>query len=1498
MSVDPTGTPVPAGVGGPNPQDLARRRAIVERAAAAWSAQVVDLGGRNTLLYYRDLRVGTLDLTPSATVDATGIRLLLTGRTVRLSQLVVPEELAGAAKRARTIAAKGAENYEERGLQTTFLALGTATWRSSRSEAVPAAPVLLAPLRLAPRGGAAEDFDLALADDWDLNPTLVQVLRTDFRLDLDVDAVVGDASNPAAALARLRAAAGDAVPGFELTERLVVGNFSYAKQPMAVDLAGSVEAMVAHPMVCAIAGDPEARRSLLAAQPAADAGAIDRLTPDAEHLVLDADGSQSEVIATVLAGGNLVVQGPPGTGKSQTIANLIAALAAAGRSVLFVAEKRAAIDAVTDRLERVGLGDLVLDLHGGTTSRRAMLATIGRALEGFGTVPAVDLAEEHRRLEAERSVLAAHVRVLHAVLTEYGRSVYELQALELSLSDAGTGLVPLPRAVVEGITVQQLETAASVLRDWVGLGGATLEDGGHPWVAAADHVTTPARAEAALDLVQRLASTTVPTAAALLDGAIAETGLRPPTSVADAADRVGLLEGVASTLGRYAPAVFELPLDELHRALEPAGRGAVGRLLARLTDGAYRSALRRVAEVATVDARPVEHRAAVAAAGAQFAQWQALRTDDRPPRVPRELGGTFEAVAALGSQLTDLAGVLGADPALVAAEHDLPGVAALARSLIDDRALLFRLPRLHELEGELLTRGLAPVLDEVRRRRLDPDAAGNLLRRSWARAALDAVSLDLPLLGAFDGAAHRRHVDAFRAADRAHIATGRMRVRRRVAEHAVDALNRHPEQAQLVQQQVARKRGHRPLRELVQAAPDVLVAVKPCWAMSPLVVSQVLPADRALFDVVVFDEASQVQPPEAIPAILRGRQVVVTGDSRQLPPTTFFSSISETVGDLAPERPSGSETDAEAETVDAGAVDTGAVRAGTIEGPSGALEAVAPVEPEAPLPDRVTDDMESILDTMTALLPAPQGARTLAWHYRSRDERLIAFSNAQPSLYDRTMTTFPGPAGAEVLTHVLVRWRPPQAPGRDSALDDEVARVVELVREHARRRPGETLGIITMGLEHADRVGEALRLARAEDRELDRFAASHEHEPLFVKNLERVQGDERDAIILTVGYGKGPDGRMRYRFGPLLQQGGERRLNVAVTRARARMTVVSSFAAEELDDARLRSEGGRMLKRYLAYAASGGADLGAAALRPGAPDGFEDDLLRRLTEAGLPATARLGTSGAWIDLALADPADPERFLVAVETDGAVYRSASTVRDRDRLRPEHLERLGWVHTRVWSTDWYRDPEAELRRLREVWESARRTDPTATAAQGADGRSLLPPPPPWPPGSAPSGSVSAGSGSPTSALPGSAPSGSAPPGSASPGSSPSGSWLSGSSPSGSAPSGPAASSAPSSGAPSGSPGKAQHMVDPATPPPPPPAPPRPTVPRPVIVPGRSIDAYSPYELEQLLRWIRSDTLLRTDEELLERAIEELGFQRRGSRIVAALTAAIRRTAPDPR
>src|ERR1035438_6425102 len=236
--------------------------------------------------------------------------------------------------------------------------------------------------------------------------------------------------------------------------------------------------------------------------------------------------------------------------------------------------------------------------------------------------------------------------------------------------------------------------------------------------------------------------------------------------------------------------------------------------------------------------------------------------------------------------------------------------------------------------------------------------------------------------------------------------------------------------------------------------------------------------------------------------------------------------------------------------------------------------------------------MESILDVMGALLPPPKGTRTLSWHYRSKDERLIAFSNAQPNLYDWALTTFPGIDAVGCLSHVLVPFVPGRVDQTDS-VSDEVTAVVRLVSEHAKSRPDQSLGVIAMGIKHANRIDEGLRRARKNDEALDAFlggaaSAQSAKEPFFIKNLERVQGDERDAIILTVGYGKSPDGRMIYRFGPINNEGGERRLNVAITRARASMTVVSSFSAVDLDPSKLRSEGAQMLGRYLSYAESGG----------------------------------------------------------------------------------------------------------------------------------------------------------------------------------------------------------------------------------------------------------------------------------------------------------------------
>ena len=456
----------------------------------------------------------------------------------------------------------------------------------------------------------------------------------------------------------------------------------------------------------------------------------------------------------------------------------------------------------------------------------------------------------------------------------------------------------------------------------------------------------------------------------------------------------------------------------------------------------------------------------------------------------------------------------------------------------------------------------------------------------------------------------------------------------------------------------------------------MLTTLKPCWAMSPLEVSQLLPGDRRYFDVVVFDEASQITPADAIPAILRAERVVVAGDRQQLPPTSFFL-----------------ETDDSGALLDEYAQDglDGSAAAGTA-------------------------GFEAILDVLGTILPF----RTLEWHYRSHDERLIAFSNTY--FYDRSLHTFPGVAGGDCLRHIRV---PAPRPGldADASAAGEVTAVVEAILDHAATRPDETLGVIALGITQANRITEALRLARADHPELDAFferGTDDADEPFFVKNLERVQGDERDAIILSIGYGRrNADGRLTYRFGPILLEKGERRLNVAITRARRRLALVSTFGAEDMDPARSTNRGVELLRAYLAYVASGGEDLGSGPAENPQLNPFEIDVADRLAAAGVPGIAQYGVSGYSIDFVATDRDQPGRNVLAIECDGASYHSRPTARDRDRLRQQQLERLGWRFHRIWSTDWFADPARETQRVVDAYEQALvvRVTPSGGAAAPA-------------------------------------------------------------------------------------------------------------------------------------------------------------------------------------
>ncbi|MFI2640601.1 DUF3320 domain-containing protein [Streptomyces sp. NPDC018610] len=463
-------------------------------------------------------------------------------------------------------------------------------------------------------------------------------------------------------------------------------------------------------------------------------------------------------------------------------------------------------------------------------------------------------------------------------------------------------------------------------------------------------------------------------------------------------------------------------------------------------------------------------------------------------------------------------------------------------------------------------------------------------------------------------------------------------------------------QAAVLSRQAKLQRRHKPVRRLLDETRDVVQRLKPCFMMSPLTVSQYLPADFR-FDVVIFDEASQVLPQDAVNAVYRGDALIVAGDPRQLPPTSFFSA--------------GGDSDEDDEW-----------------------------DEETP------DSFESILDACKA--SGVLRELSLRWHYRSRHENLIAFSNHE--FYDNSMVVFPGAVtdGHDVgVAFHKADGVYDRSNRRDNVREAEL--VAERVIHHFSTRPRLTLGVVTLSKAQADAVEEAVNKARQGRPDLDPYFTEDRLGGFFVKNLETVQGDERDVIVLSVGYGPDAQGKLRSTFGPINREGGWRRLNVAVTRARHRVEVVASFHGSDLPDSTNKSV--QHLKRYLQYAEQGPAVLAMAApdadAAPESP--FEEDVLDTLRDWGYDVQPQVGVAGFRIDMAVRHPGAPGSYALGIECDGAMYHSSRAARDRDRLREEVLRGLGWSLHRIWGTDWYRNRKEAQRRLREAVEAACAVDP---------------------------------------------------------------------------------------------------------------------------------------------------------------------------------------------
>ena len=1237
-------------------------------------------------------------------------------------------------------------SLQEGGANTLFLVLGFLVWtQAGKDERRLRAPLILVPVRLdrqSVRGG----FSLVLHEDEPrFNLTLLEMLRQDFRLtmpSLEGELSRDDSGLDVAGIWRTVATAIKDLAGWELAEEVSLGQFSFAKYLMWKDLVDRTDQLKENPVVRHLIDTPNqayGNRSGFVAPQQLDTV----LNPADTYCPLPADSSQLSAIMAAANGQDFVLVGPPGTGKSQTIANLIAQCLAKGKTVLFVAEKTAALEVVYRRLRAVGLGEFCLELHSHKANKLEVLRQLKESWDARTNGDWQTWQRECARMGSLRGQLNALVKSLHrpyrnglSVFVAISKSLAGRDAPVLNLSwqsaefhdragldelleiatrlginaagvagaaEAGLGLVTarvwspgweaalvtalremiplaqdtdrtaqaflaatgLPALSLIGRGRQALATMAGLLpqaagRDWSFLlrpDAATIFDR----LAASlsiltdrqqmfDQLSLSYRAEAfSQDLGdQRQAwrqaeKTWWPKSYfarrrvrnAVL--ALAEPGQNKPINCGRDLD---LLQGVREHDAKLADYQdLELLTAGLWRGLETqaeqiASARGLGECLSQGLAALYddpqtlASGLAALTSLVGVNNLLLQPTGAAALSGAEF-----LAANQRYQAALAELASRMGDDAPSGRYLEDL------EPAALADQ---------CQAILAHGRMLKPWCDWNRVLGEAHAKGLGSLAEALVKGDLHYKQARDVLAvnycRWWLKAAVDADQL----LQRFVSAEHEQAIDDFRRLDKKLAELAKQCIRASLHQETPDADDvRKSSEWGLLRRETQKKKRHIPLRQLVENLPTALPTLTPCLLMSPLSIAQYLPPGRTAFDLVVFDEASQIPIWDAIGAMARGQRVVVVGDPKQLPPTNFFNRVED------------EEADDEVE---------------------------------------VGGDMESILDECnSAGLPNLQ----LNWHYRSRHESLIAFSNHR--YYGGGLVTFPSPVTSDraVSLHLVEGGVYDKGGSRTNQVEAKavVADIVDRLTDRAFADSGKSIGVVTFNSQQQKLIEDLLDEERRHNPALDQFFRDDQPEPVFVKNLENVQGDERDLMYFSITYGPDLSGRVSMNFGPLNKDGGERRLNVAVTRARHELKVFASLPPDQIDLSRTKAKGVADLKLFLEYARRGVRALAEEATAPrGDFDSpFEEIVAEALSRRGWTVHPQVGVSVFRIDLGVVDPDRPGAYLAGVECDGASYHRAATARDRDKLREQVLRGLGWAIVRTWSTDWWHDSESAATKL---------------------------------------------------------------------------------------------------------------------------------------------------------------------------------------------------------
>lgn len=1201
-----------------------------------------------------------------------------------------------------TIYRAARSSQQENGVSSLYLAIGLMRWFAEDSKTPSYAPLILLPVEII-RKFANQGYGLHARDEEPhFNTTLLEMLKQNYNLEIaGLDPLPRDSHgiDIKKTFAIIRGAL-YSLPGWDVVESCVIGNFSFAQFAMWNDIHTGGDMLDNSKVV----------RSLMKGHVDWNINQKGETEEQNTYLPITVDATQLKAIELAAKGNTFVLHGPPGTGKSQTITGMIANLMAQGKTVLFVAEKMAALSVVQRRLTQLGIGDFCLELHSDKANKKHVLAQFERVLAVKQSAKQSEYEEQLKTTAASRARLDGYAKHLHS-LQNSGFSLRDLIDLYETVRDEEK-MIRFDPYEAGQLSRAQIQRHVPLLGQLAAAGEVITEFKDNPlksvgMTSYGSEVRSAMRKYAqtyrnALEDIQMSAEK--PASFLQLDKPDQKAEYSRMNQILqlfeERKDTEPSLFGISEEVKKEVESWFkneEKLQKEEEKLLEnwkkdflmqdmtvyyakhdAAGKKFFGKnaamaavvkelqafSLKTLTFDAIPTLLKEIQKYQDLKKKTAEAEEALSEGAKAVLEEtptkeefiQELKNADVYRKQNAEFPGGPEAIHAL-SQNTDALEAFAAYQKqyeiVTGAEKQFNELLQKQENtdeqwvekeiefcdyLTDHPSALKDWGLYNQVRQECLKAGLKPAVDAFENG-MEPKYLVSAYKKGLYYALITEIISTDDVLSSFSGVTFNEAIRQFKRLDDNMLEQTRKEIFCLLASRVPSPWD-SPEtgrELNLLRKAIGSNARGMSIRSLFDRVQTILPLLCPCMLMSPNSVAQYLRQKNNMFDVVIFDEASQLPTCKAVGALSRAKDAVIVGDPKQMPPTSFFAGSGPNVEDLA------------------------------------------------------LDDLDSILDDALALgIPSQH----LQWHYRSKHESLIAFSNTQ--FYNNKMFTFPSANDRErhvTAVHVNGIYT------NGTNIKEAEAVVAEIVKRfHDSKLRKQSIGVVTFNVKQQTLIENLLTKQYQSDQKLDMWANGSE-DPLFVKNLENVQGDERDVILFSIGYGPDERGRISMNFGPINQAGGGKRLNVAFSRARVTMTIFASIYSADIKVTENSPEGLIAFRDFLKYAEGQGLNTSHTDEEKDniSNSGILQSICRTIEAQGFECVPMVGHSDFHIDIAVVDPYDPTKYLMGILLDGEGYRKTKNTRDREVAQIGVLKNLGWILHRIWTIDWWDNRDKELKKL---------------------------------------------------------------------------------------------------------------------------------------------------------------------------------------------------------